>query len=286
MEQFGIREWMIIIGVLLLIIVLLDGIRRMRAERRDHIRVAFKMGGGVYDDATQQSEKSKKSGKTGDVLGEPRIVERDERIEPSISEDDDIERAEYSDDELPVVTETVEPVEAPVAEDPISAAIREKAEHQRREQDSLEEIEAHVEEVIVINVLSKNVDGFNGADLMQIMLACDMRFGKRNIFHRHEQKNGTGPIQFSMANMVEPGIFDLNVIENFHTPGVCFFLTLPGPDDPLKAFDYMVETANVLVNNLNGELKDEAHSAVTAQTLAHHRQCVQEFERRKLTMSG
>lgn len=281
MEQFGIREWMIIIGVLLLIIVLLDGIRRMRAERRDHIRVAFKMGGGVYDEAAQ---KAGKTGKSGDVLGEARVVDREDRIEPSIS-DAETDEGDYADDELPVVTEAVAPVQVVEEEDPITVAVREQ-EHHRREQDSAEDINENVDEVIVINVLSKNVDGFNGADLMQIMLACDMRFGKRNIFHRHEQKNGTGPIQFSMANLVEPGIFDLNVIENFHTPGVCFFLTLPGPDDPLKAFDYMVETANVLVNNLNGELKDEAHSAVTAQTLAHHRQRVQEFERRKLTMSG
>jgi cell division protein ZipA len=272
---------MIIIGVLLLIIVLLDGIRRMRAERRDHIRVAFKMGGGVYDEAAQ---KTGKTGKSGDVLGEARVVDREDRIEPSISDAETVE-GDYADDELPVVTEAVAPVQVVEEEDPITVAVREQ-EHHRREQDSAEDINENVDEVIVINVLSKNVDGFNGADLMQIMLACDMRFGKRNIFHRHEQKNGTGPIQFSMANLVEPGIFDLNVIENFHTPGVCFFLTLPGPDDPLKAFDYMVETANVLVNNLNGELKDEAHSAVTAQTLAHHRQRVQEFERRKLTMSG
>lgn len=282
MEQFGIREWMVIIGVLLLVIVLLDGVRRMRAERRDHIRVAFKMGGGVYDDAGKSSDKKSKS---AEVLGTARVVDR---IEPSFDESD-VESSLVDDDDasLPLVTEAVEPIKLQIEDaDPISVAIREKSESQRREQD-MYDISSAAEEVIVINVLCKNDDGFNGADLMQIMLACDMRFGKRNIFHRHEQKNGTGPIQFSMANMVEPGIFDLNVIENFHTPGVCFFLTLPGPDDPLVAFDYMVEIANVLVNNLSGELKDEAHSAVTAQTLAHHRQRVQEFERRrKITMSG
>ena len=141
------------------------------------------------------------------------------------------------------------------------------------------------DEFIAVYVLAKNEDGFNGADLLQILLACDLRFGKRNIFHRHEYKNGTGPVQFSMANIVEPGVFDLNTIESFQTPGVCFFLSLPGPEDPLKAFDYMVETANCIVRNLDGDLKDEVRSAMTTQTLSHYRQRVQEFERRQLTMS-
>lgn len=138
------------------------------------------------------------------------------------------------------------------------------------------------DEVVVINVLAKDRP-FSGPELLQILLTCDLRFGKMNIFHRYEQAGGKGPLQFSVANIVEPGVFNLDRIDDFTTRGVCFFLTLPGPQEPLVAFNYMVETAQCLVRNLNGELRDEAHSVMTAQTLEHCRARIREFERRQLT---
>ena len=73
-------------------------------------------------------------------------------------------------------------------------------------------------------------------------------------------------------------------MENFTTPGISFFMSLPGPKDAIKAFDCMVETAQVVVKNLKGELHDEAHSVCTTQTLEHLRQRIRDFERRQLTL--
>ena len=91
------------------------------------------------------------------------------------------------------------------------------------------------------------------------------------------------PFQFSMANSVEPGYFDLDAIDDFTTPGVCFFMSVPGPKESIKAFECMVETAQCLVTNLDGELLDESRSAMTNQTLEHCRLRLQEFERLQLT---
>jgi len=140
------------------------------------------------------------------------------------------------------------------------------------------------QEVMIINVLSKDKAGFKGQDLLQILLACDLRFGNMNIFHRYENANGKGPVQFSVANLVEPGVFDLDRIDNFSTPGLCFFLTLPGPEKAITAFNYMVETAQVLVKNLQAEMRDEAHSVMTQQTIEHYRQRIRDFERKQLTL--
>ena len=86
-----------------------------------------------------------------------------------------------------------------------------------------------------------------------------------------------------MANMVVPGTFDLNNIENFETPGVSFFLTLPIESDSMTAFEMMVGTAKALCDNLGGELKDENRSVMTQQTIEHCRQRVREFERKQLS---
>lgn len=47
---------------------------------------------------------------------------------------------------------------------------------------------AHSEEIIVISVLARTEAGFDGADLLNLMLACGLRFSEMGIFHRYETK--------------------------------------------------------------------------------------------------
>jgi cell division protein ZipA len=89
-------------------------------------------------------------------------------------------------------------------------------------------------------------------------------------------------VQFSVASILEPGSFDLDSMASDELPGLCFFMSLPGPSNPVKAFNYMVETAQCVVKNLGGELLDEGRSVVTLQTLEHARQTIRDFERRQL----
>jgi cell division protein ZipA len=112
-----------------------------------------------------------------------------------------------------------------------------------------------------------------------------LRFGEMSIFHRHEQANGSGSVQFSMANSVAPGVFDLDTINDFSTPSVSFFMSVPGAKNSMQAFEAMVETAQCLVKNLAGEMRDESRSVMTLQTLEHSRQKIRELERRQLTRS-
>ena len=143
-------------------------------------------------------------------------------------------------------------------------------------------IEPHV---FVLNVVARAEAGFSGRDVLHILLACDLRFGDMDFFHRHEQTAGRGPIQFSVANMMSPGVFDIDTMPQLYTKGLMFFVTLPGPADMLKAFDYMYETAKTVARNLHGDVLDETRSAVTQQSLEHTRQKIRELERRILVLS-
>lgn len=137
-------------------------------------------------------------------------------------------------------------------------------------------------EVIVINVLARGGGSFDGAQLMQSLLASGMRYGDMSIFHRYANADGTGSILFSMANGVKPGTFDLDRLETTETPALSFFLGLPGPEKPVQAFTMMEETARRLALDLGGELKDEHFSVMTQQTLEHCRQRIREYERKQL----
>jgi cell division protein ZipA len=138
-------------------------------------------------------------------------------------------------------------------------------------------------EVFMLNVVARSPQGFRGHDILHILLACDLRFGDMNFFHRHEFEAGRGAIQFSVANMMQPGVFDIDNMADMSTPGLVFFLTLPGPEDMIKAYDYMLETAQAVARNLGADVLDESHSVLTKQTMEHSRQKIRELERRLLT---
>lgn len=137
-------------------------------------------------------------------------------------------------------------------------------------------------EVFMLNVVARSEAGFRGDDILHILLACDLRFGDMNFFHRHEFEAGRGAIQFSVANMMQPGVFDIDNMADMTTPGLVFFLTLPGPEDMMQAFDYMLETAQTVARNLGADVLDESRSVLTRQAMEHSRQQIRELERRLL----
>ncbi|MDI5986391.1 cell division protein ZipA [Halomonas sp. M4R5S39] len=140
---------------------------------------------------------------------------------------------------------------------------------------------SHAEEIIVISVMSRDEQGFSGTALLDLMLACGLRYSRdMGIFHRFETEDPESQLQFSMVNVIKPGTFPIEAMGDFRTPGVTLLMPLPGASDTGAAFEAMVETAMVVVRHLGGELKDENQSVMTAQTVGFARQRVQEFERR------
>jgi len=144
------------------------------------------------------------------------------------------------------------------------------------------------EEVLIINIMAPSGQAFRGDALLDALLQGGLRFGDMNIFHRYRKPGGGGAILFSLANMVKPGTFDLDQMDDFTTPGVSLFMTLPleaSESTNTQVFDLMLETAQNLAEQLGGELKDENRSVMTRQTMEHCRQRILEFERKQLFRS-
>lgn len=136
-------------------------------------------------------------------------------------------------------------------------------------------------EVVVINVLAKSGENFSGEKLKELFEACGLQYGDLDIYHRHEKTDTRSPVQFSVASAVEPGTFRPEDMATLSTPGISFFMSMPGPSNSLQAFEFMLETAQCVVRNLGGELKDERRSVMTPQTIEHCRQRIREYERKK-----
>jgi cell division protein ZipA len=83
--------------------------------------------------------------------------------------------------------------------------------------------------------------------------------------------------KFSVANLTEPGSFDLAKLSETKIPGMSFFMVLPGVGDPIERFDEMVATARSLARELHGELRDDKGSSWSIQRERYVREEIIEY---------
>ncbi len=275
--DISVRDWMIIIGVLLIVAVLLDGYRRMRGDPK-RVRVSLTpvpaASGDGEEDVLMRGELPN---------GGARVIGRDEDDDADAAAEELPEVVVPSDDP-PLLTETVVESDAVETAPAAPGENLDLLEGLGVDRDGAGAHSADVDsEVQLLHVVARDEGSFAGDDILEVLLAYEMRFGEMNFFHRHEQAAGRGNVVFSVANMRQPGVFDIDAMADFSTTGLIFFLNLPGPEDMMAAFDLMVETAQGVAENLDGELLDETRSVTTKQTLEHLRQRIRDLERRMLT---
>ncbi len=135
-------------------------------------------------------------------------------------------------------------------------------------------------EVLVLSVVMNEGHLMSGAALLPSLLTLGMKYGEMDIFHRHQDNAGNGKITFSLANMMKPGTFDLDNMENFASQGISLFMTLPNAGDPFEVFDQMLMSAKQLAQEFHGQVLDDKRSVMTKQTEQHYISKIREFERK------
>ncbi len=241
---------------------------------------------------TQNARHNHASAESGDDYNDPR--------EPAIGDFSDLDddelgevrpraevkhtaRVEPKKAEVPVKKTVIEEKPAPQARKEESRLKNtEERKHERNEiKESKESPFQEPDEVLIFNVMAKPGQRIEGAALLQALMDEGLKFGDMDIFHRHKDNDGDGPIIYSIANMVVPGTFNLAEMDAFETPGISMFLSLPVAGESLAAFNDLSVTAKNLANALGAELKDENRSVMTPQTIEHGRQRVIEYERKR-----
>lgn len=148
------------------------------------------------------------------------------------------------------------------------------------EQLALQEQEPPPAPDMVLSLILQADEGgsFKGKDFMPLVLSQGLRHGEMGIFHRHTGGGGKpGVIMYSVANAIKPGIFDLTNIESFETPAFAFFMTMPGPTDPIAAFEGMVKTIKMFQSELGGQILDDSKSVYTEQRYQHQLDTLREY---------
>lgn len=110
------------------------------------------------------------------------------------------------------------------------------------------------EMIVTLRLMARDRGGFPAEQFILALREHGLRHGRYGIFHAHDESED---VVYSVANLVEPGTFNLAQVKTDRYPGISLFLVLPGPRDPLEAFDSMISLGKSMALEFSGDLLDE-----------------------------
>ena len=262
MDNFEPKTVLIVVTLMVCLAIVLDFLRRRKRNRYDNIQMSS------------------------------REIERTSRGEP---EDDPFAQSQFPSGPARVKVRGEAEFNASLSKQPEQGALSlnteadsveasNKQSHLAQQQDQQEQQDqqsntnnsstnsSEPEDVLVMHLMTEKGQTCSGQLLLDTAVSLGLRYGAMKIFHRHSEEDGSGPVLFSMANLLNPGTFDLTTMGAMESEGVTLFMTPNELEEPVEAFDIMLETAEKLAQELQLTLKDESRSSMTKQTIDHYRQ--------------
>ena len=123
-------------------------------------------------------------------------------------------------------------------------------------------------EIIVIYITAKSSSVFKGDELLHVLESANMEFGSMEIFHHYgPDKNYASRALFSLANIHEPGTFDIENMDTFSTDGLAMFMCLPAEIGGDIAMEIMLDTAQNISYLMDAELRGADHKLLTMDSI-------------------
>lgn len=132
-------------------------------------------------------------------------------------------------------------------------------------------------EFIAFSIVPKQQDFFPGRLMLTSLKVNNFYLGKQQMFHLHEDDDPKKPIMFSVASLLEPGIFNEEEMAVNNYPGLLVYMILSKSSDPLETFDKMLKSVRMIAAQLNGEILDNSDNVITAQLITEYRNAIKEY---------
>ncbi|MCM0148456.1 cell division protein ZipA [Photobacterium galatheae] len=130
---------------------------------------------------------------------------------------------------------------------------------------------------LVLNVHARGGELLTGVKLFQCLERHHLIYGENSVYHRHADLAGTGPALFTVANMVSPGYFPQDQLEDFATPGVAFYLMLPCHGRADDNFNLMLQTVQRIADDMGADILDHERNLITPQRLKAYREKAKQY---------
>ena len=136
-------------------------------------------------------------------------------------------------------------------------------------------IKVECDHVITVRLTPIDSVPFNGNQVLEILNGNGLSLDDSGIFNYPDKHNKAK--LFSVANLVEPGVFNAQEIEDMKIPGLSFFMLLPLNSNEINAFDEMMTVLKRIKTLLKAELLDDAGSTLSIQRERYIREEVIEY---------
>jgi hypothetical protein len=109
----------------------------------------------------------------------------------------------------------------------------------------------------IVNIMVPEGRTIAGEEIHQAALELEMYPGNMSIYHRTAGSGALAQERYSLANMFQPGTFDMKHPDKVSTRGVSLFLNVPRTSRPVEAFDEMAIVARELCARFDAQLVDQ-----------------------------
>ncbi len=138
------------------------------------------------------------------------------------------------------------------------------------------------EELICVSLIAPAGQAFAGRSVANALAQSGLKFGEKRIYHKHEQDRIENPALFSLTSMTEPGYFEVNKMVTSKFKGLMLFMVVTEVSDPLKTYNLMLHTAGDMAEALGARVCDARRNLLTAQTVEHQKEQIKEYQRQQL----
>ncbi|QWF69591.1 cell division protein ZipA C-terminal FtsZ-binding domain-containing protein [Methylomonas paludis] len=123
--------------------------------------------------------------------------------------------------------------------------------------------------LLKFSIIARADEGFNGETLFAAFERAGLQYGSVQVFERLDKNR---VVHFTVASLSQPGTFPDKHLDEFYCPGIAFYMEPRELENPVAVFDDLIETIDILAEELDGEVWDNLRQALTAETIAELRQ--------------